>query len=127
MAVLCRFGKQVKQVCKDLQRLGVITCQVTGETALQAEPSTHVDAVQVLTMHSSKGLEYCCVVIPDIGCMPYARATEIDEGRVLYVAMTRATNELLLTHHSDSSFTERLTVEIRGGESSEKQFTSTDA
>ena len=72
-------------------------------------------------MHSSTGLEFQKVVIPDLGCLPNAKATEAEEGRVLYVAMARATNDLLLTHHSDSSFTERLTEESRASDAGENQ------
>lgn len=70
------------------------------------------DAVQVLTMHASKGLEFNSVAIPDLGCMPYKNADEADEGRVLYVAMTRATHELLLSFHTDSWFTQKLSESI---------------
>lgn len=58
------------------------------------------DAVNLCTMHSSKGLEYKTVYIIDAneGMMPYNKAvldSEIEEERrMFYVAMTRAKEEL---------------------------------
>lgn len=65
------------------------------------------EAVKVLTMHSSKGLEFNSVAIPDLGCMPYAKTTPEEEARLLYVALTRSTESMLLTYHSESSFTKQ--------------------
>ncbi len=55
-----------------------------------------VDGVMLATMHSSKGLEYEVVILPDVneGITPYKRAVSDDEleeeRRMFYVAMTRA-------------------------------------
>ncbi|MBQ8914488.1 MAG: ATP-dependent helicase [Lachnospiraceae bacterium] len=56
--------------------------------------------LRLMTMHSSKGLEFDCVYIMNVvdGCIPYRKAKtagEIEEERrMLYVAMTRARHEL---------------------------------
>lgn len=56
----------------------------------------NVDGVMLATMHSSKGLEYEVVILPDVneGITPYKRAVapeELEEERrMYYVAMTRA-------------------------------------
>ncbi len=56
--------------------------------------------LKLMTMHSSKGLEFDCVYIMNVveGCIPYRKAktsAEIEEERrMLYVAMTRARHEL---------------------------------
>ena len=101
IAVLCRFNHQVDQVCKEFQKHGI-----KAKSTLSNK--TGSDAVRVLTMHSSKGLEFYAVAIPDIGCMPCKDADMADEARVLYVAMTRATEHLFLTYHSNSAFTKIL-------------------
>lgn len=114
MAVLCRFGNQLEKASQLLQMLGVPT-SVPAAAGENAGGARNKDAVQFLTMHSSKGLEFHSVAIPDLGCMPYKKVPEADEGRVLYVAMTRATHELLLTYHNESKFTQRLTEQILSG------------
>lgn len=66
------------------------------------------DTVKLMTMHSSKGLEFPLVCIPGVG-MPHknAEAAE-DEARLVYVAMTRATRQLVLTYGVTSQFSEKL-------------------
>ncbi|NMW25619.1 ATP-binding domain-containing protein, partial [Rhodanobacter denitrificans] len=66
------------------------------------------DSVKLVTMHSSKGLEFPFVIIPGIGGLPKENQPEADEARLLYVAMTRATEHLLLIHHLDSVFSKRI-------------------
>lgn len=57
------------------------------------------DAVQIMTAHGSKGLEFEAVII--IGCnnksFPLARADIEEERRLFYVAITRAKKYLYLT------------------------------
>ena len=59
------------------------------------------DTVRVLPFHSSKGLEFPFVVIPGAGMMASSDAANEDEARLLYVAMTRAMEQLLLTGSTD--------------------------
>ncbi len=66
------------------------------------------DSVKVMTMHSSKGLEFPIVAIPGIGFMPHARDDAGEEARLLYVAMTRAMDDLVMTYHRRSEFVTRL-------------------
>jgi uncharacterized protein (TIGR00375 family) len=74
--------------------------------ALGLGTDTHrqMEAVSVMTLHASKGLEFECVFIPgcEKGLLPYnLYKTEVDEEeekRLLYVGMTRAKNLLYLTH-----------------------------
>jgi len=66
------------------------------------------DGVKLVTMHSSKGLEFPFVIIPGLGSLPKPGQREADEARLLYVAMTRATERLLLIHHDDSVFSKRI-------------------
>ena len=67
-----------------------------------------VDGVVLATMHSSKGLEYQVVILPDVneGITPYKRAVSPEEleeeRRMYYVAMTRAKDFLhvfSVVHH----------------------------
>jgi superfamily I DNA/RNA helicase len=68
---------------------------------------SHRDSVKVMTLHSSKGLEFPIVTIAGIGFMPY-KEEESADARLLYVAMTRATEELMMTASRDSVFVQRL-------------------
>nr|MDZ8061242.1 3'-5' exonuclease [Nostoc sp. EkiNYC01] len=65
-------------------------------------------SVKLITMHSSKGLEFPVVGIPGIGYMPNEYNTPEEEARLLYVAMTRAIEQLILTCDRSSDFTSRL-------------------
>ncbi|MGQ0709390.1 MAG: UvrD-helicase domain-containing protein [Rhodoferax sp.] len=63
------------------------------------------DAVQLMTVHASKGLEFDCVFITGLeeGLFPHENAASDREGleeerRLMYVAITRARKRLFLTH-----------------------------
>ncbi|MEQ1774510.1 MAG: 3'-5' exonuclease [Burkholderiales bacterium] len=61
-----------------------------------------------MTMHSSKGLEFPVVAIPGLGYMPHRDYDIHEEAKLLYVAMTRAMDKLLLTCSKDSQFVSRI-------------------
>lgn len=67
------------------------------------------DSVKLITMHSSKGLEFPLVCIPAVGARGKDAEEPQDEARLLYVAMTRATGELIMTHGHDSTLSPKLT------------------
>ena len=54
------------------------------------------DAIQVMTMKVSKGLEFPVVALPGVGHMPAAGEDEKEAARVFYVAATRATQRLVM-------------------------------
>ncbi|MGH8033862.1 MAG: 3'-5' exonuclease, partial [Lysobacterales bacterium] len=63
------------------------------------------DAVQLMTVHSSKGLEFDCVFIAGLeeGLFPHENSMNDHEGleeerRLMYVAITRARKRLYLSH-----------------------------
>jgi hypothetical protein len=95
MAVLCRFNKQIEQFGPALTHKGVpATTQLSG-----------APGVRLMTMHASKGLEFNTIAIPDLGCMPYAKVAPEEEAKLLYVALTRSTDTLLVSYHRESDFT----------------------
>lgn len=61
------------------------------------------EAIDIMTMHSSKGLEYDTIILPFIndGTMPHKKTSkdgdEVSELRLLYVAVTRARSRLIIT------------------------------
>jgi DNA helicase-2/ATP-dependent DNA helicase PcrA len=75
----------------------------------EAEKADQEDCVTLITVHSAKGTEapvcYCLGVQP--GMYPHMRSlgdkeAEEEERRILYVALTRAQNELLITRSDDN-------------------------
>ena len=54
------------------------------------------DAIQVMTMKGSKGLEFPVLALPGVGHMPAPGEDEKDAARVFYVAATRATQRLVM-------------------------------
>jgi superfamily I DNA/RNA helicase len=100
-------GKKLHQI---LEQAGIANhlADDRGKSSL----FTGGDCVKLVSMHSSKGLEFPLVIIPRLGTMPKNGHDETQEARLLYVAMTRATEQLLLIHHEESVFTERIRASI---------------
>ena len=66
------------------------------------------NSVKLMTMHSSKGLEFPLVAVAGVGFMPQPHAEPSDDAKLLYVAMTRATENLLITSHRQNTFWQQL-------------------
>ena len=113
MAVLYRHYDPVgKILARDLRRAGIpITWQKDVLFGVAQ------DTVKVMSMHASKGLEYSIVVLAGLGLIDTADAngSAADEARILYVAMTRATHELVMTCDRDTDLTRRLTAAVETG------------
>lgn len=77
-----------------------------------ATEKNNMDGIRFISIHSSKGLEFPFVCIPSIG-MPYKHNGAIeDEAKLLYVAITRSTDKLLVTYHDDSVYCDKLSVSV---------------
>jgi ATP-dependent DNA helicase UvrD/PcrA len=96
-----------------------------GDDPPTADPDPDVDSVHVMTVHKAKGLEFPVVFLPGLVAdrfpararreplaMPIELVDEVlpegdghlqEERRLFYVAMTRARDELLLTHPHESA------------------------
>ncbi len=106
MAVIFRNGWEGEKLHEALQRAQIPSrlAEGNGKSSLFVVD----DTVKLVTMHSSKGLEFPLVIIPGLGSLPKPGKDEVDEARLLYVAMTRATERLVLIHHEDSIFSQRI-------------------
>ena len=61
-------------------------------------------------MKVSKGLEFPVVALPGVGHMPAAGEDEKEAARVFYVAATRATQRLVITHSANGHFSKFLSA-----------------
>jgi hypothetical protein len=100
-------GEKIHQV---LEQAGITShlADDAGKTSL----FTSGNNVKLISMHSSKGLEFPVVIIPGLGRLPRSEQDEAEDARLLYVAMTRATEQLILIHHEESVFTARIRASI---------------
>jgi Nuclease-related domain/UvrD-like helicase C-terminal domain/AAA domain len=92
MAILCADWKTM-DTCADAlyqRRLPFNVRKKSGDY----NPSA--DAIQIMTMKVSKGLEFPVVALPGVGHMPAAGEDEQEAARVFYVAATRATQRLVI-------------------------------
>ena len=64
--------------------------------------------VLLVTRQSSKGLEFPRVIVAGLGCLKDDEEAKPEEARLLYVAMTRAQEYLLLTSSVNNHYTQRL-------------------
>ncbi len=113
MAVLYRSKAQAKRIEAALQKAGIAFSSTAGDSGKQ-KLFGETDSVKVVSMHSSKGLEFGLVLIPCLGEMPQAGEPPEDEARLLYVAMTRAIDRLVMTYREPSDFTRRVQDSIAG-------------
>jgi hypothetical protein len=107
MAVLYRQPFIEEELGAAFERAGIPTVMLTRR-GRDASAGVRPDRVNLVTFHSSKGLEYRVVGIPGIGYLPHERFDEADEVRLAYVAMTRTTERLFMTYHRESAFAKRL-------------------
>ena len=107
MAVAYRFKFVGERMTAALEAAG-IPVDWLGRTAGSRRYSPEADSVKVMTMHASKGLEFPVVLIPGVGYLPHKNEDPAAEARLLYVAMTRAMDRLVMTHHEESGFAVRL-------------------
>ncbi|WP_311223200.1 MULTISPECIES: 3'-5' exonuclease [unclassified Acidovorax] len=100
MAVLCADWKTM-DLCASALAQRKLPHRVRKKSG---EYRPGVDAIQVMTMKVSKGLEFPVVALPGVGHMPAAGENEKEAARVFYVAATRATQQLFLGIGGDGVF-----------------------
>lgn len=106
MAIIYRHNAQATWIEEALTSAGIPF--TTARSVSKRKTLYAHDSVKVVSMHSSKGLEFGFVMIPRLHEMPAQGEDEVDEMRLLYVAMTRAVDRLVMSHQTHSGFTERL-------------------
>lgn len=107
MAILYRERGVGEGIWKGFQRSGLPIDWVNQDKDSRrynpADPS-----IKLLTLHSSKGLEFPVVLIAGLGYLPEPRSPLEEEVRLLYVGMTRAMDWLVMTGDRSSEFVRRI-------------------
>ena len=67
------------------------------------------DAIQIMTMKVSKGLEFPVVALLGVGQMPVKGEDKQEAARVFYVGATRATQRLVIAASGSAQLGQRLT------------------
>ena len=99
MAIIFHDFKKVgHQILDTLSKMGLPVTLYKDATFSATE-----NTIKVLTMESCKGLEFSLVAIPGLGHFGSTKDRTEKETRLLYVAMTRATHELLVCEGCDKS------------------------
>ena len=107
MAILCADWKTM-DLCADALHQRKLPFNVRKRTG---EFNPAADAIQIMTMKVSKGLEFPVVALPGVGHMPAKGEDEQEAARVFYVAATRAMHKLVIGVGGDGGFGKRLFAE----------------
>lgn len=111
MCILYRHHEQGCDLYEAIQSAS-IPCQWLGSKQAKKQFNPKHASVKLMTIHSSKGLEFPLVVMAGLGFIPKANVEPEVEAKLLYVGMTRSTEKLLLTYHQTTLFTEVLKANI---------------
>lgn len=106
MAVVYRNEFMGKTVDEALRHAGIPASWLNRDS--NSRKQLVDNTVSVVTLHSSKGLEFPVVAIPGLGYLPRDSDDANEEVRLMYVGMTRAMEHLVMTCHAKSGFVERI-------------------
>lgn len=114
-AVLCPSNAIAKIVADELAKKRVSFVLASSES--KRKLFSGQPAVKVMTIHSSKGLEFDTVFIPGVcevaGFKASSEESMLSGAKLLYVGMTRALGRLVMLHHRPGAIPERLGAAIR--------------
>jgi hypothetical protein len=114
-AVLCPSKSIARIISAELTKNDVPSTVASG--AMKRHIFSGEPAVKIMTIHSSKGLEFETVFIPavcEVAGFGSASADSMASGaKLLYVGMTRALGRLVMLHHRAGPIPERLDAAIR--------------
>ena len=109
-----RLGLLAQGVDSIAELLEIITLGQDGDFVRRGKIA-RPEAVTLMTLHASKGLEFPVVFISGVeeGLMPHAEADIEEEKRLFFVGITRGQDEVILTRaRSRRRFGERIAPEI---------------
>lgn len=107
IAVICMNTDHGKRIAHQLQSLGISHLLMATRSGKRAyDPGK--PRVNILTVQSSKGLEFSSVIFIGLGQIETSETQAAQNMKLLYVGMTRAKERLLITASGKNEFTERL-------------------
>lgn len=95
--------QELVELATHFESIEELSANITLDSTIAEQNQDEENCVQLLTMHSSKGLEWNIVIIAGVneGTIPSYRATTLadyeEERRIMYVAATRAKKLLFIT------------------------------
>lgn len=119
ICILYRSNK-ASQALERCLKQQAIPIQVLSTSQNKKTFSQSDNSIKMMSMHSSKGLEFPVVIIFGLGYLPVKGAEKTAEAKLLYVGMTRATEKLLLTSHQASEFCDVLNRQLSHKENPEQ-------
>lgn len=107
IAVVYRVNWQGNKIQNKLNSLNIPNTLLADNIKKKAY-SPASEKITLLTMHSSKGLEFQNVILIGIDKIKHEHISLEDEARLLYVGMTRAMIRLIITFSEKNVFTQKL-------------------
>src|SRR5690606_33820279 len=90
-------------------RSGTVAWLSAAEGAETIRRTLGGPGVRLSTIHAAKGLEFRVVILAALDLLPSSWEPDEDrDSRLLYVGLTRATDELYVTWAGRSAFTDRV-------------------
>jgi len=99
------MGVEISQFLKEKD----IPFQLLNDKKSKLNFKPNEDSIKLMSMHSSKGLEFPVVGIVGLGHIPHKNESVDIQAKTLYMAMTRSLDKLFMTYSEESKFTEILT------------------
>lgn len=107
MSVLYTDGRQGVELANRLKRLGIPHLWMgTKEFKKAYNPSN--DVVSIMSIHSSKGLEFASVIIMGIDQLRCSDENRLNNAKLLYVGMTRSQKQLVVMASGSNEFSQSL-------------------
>lgn len=107
MAVVYAEGSQGRKMASQLETADIPHTWL-GSKQYKSTYNPSDEQVTVLTIHSSKELEFARVIMLGIGQLNDDQAQQAQNVRLLYIGMTRAQECLLITTSAENAFSRKL-------------------
>ncbi len=107
IAVICMKPDHGKRIAHQLQSLAIPHLHMDTRKGKRAY-DPRLPRVNILSVQSSKGLEFRSVILVGLGHLDACETKTADQMKLLYVGMTRAKEHLMITAAGRNDFTERL-------------------